>query len=528
VKRFQVGLTAALVFAIGFASQMQARADDTSPEAYLKTAQAMYRNEQYFRASRYAFAALEQAKDEGVSSVSEGEAYSWVAMGLIHARLFNAASYFFIKTLQSGEKPAIRRVLTGTQDLLVHVGADLLRKYLIRYTKYEDYDSANRSAFLYSLGKDALLADDTERAVGYLSGIDSESPLWPFSLELRGTALALRGDNERAINDFKTCVRTAVAVTGRGASEAQDLAARCQAGIARVFYQAEKFDDADRAYNHIPKSSLVWPDILFEQAWNAFSRHEYNRSLGKLVSYKSPLLSFVFNPEVDVLRAQSYLALCLYSEANDVINEFNERYAGTGEEVKQFVEQNSGNQDALYEAGKNALHSSIYTARGMDRMLNRFIRGPYFQELVRAESEAGSELAAIQRFDANQPGVSHNVATGYPGFLNQVLKWRVHTVRTLGGIYVKNGLLDYHSELIANFEKVSFIKLEMLKRAKEQLLYKHTKLATGDRGWGDQRPSRRDYQFYWDFNGEFWTDELGDYVFGLESECNPQGKGNES
>ena len=30
---------------------------------------------------------------------------------------------------------------------------------------------------------------------------------------------------------------------------------------------------------------------------------------------------------------------------------------------------------------------------------------------------------------------------------------------------------------------------------------------------------RRDYQYFWSFNGEFWNDELGDYVFGLESEC---------
>ena len=34
-----------------------------------------------------------------------------------------------------------------------------------------------------------------------------------------------------------------------------------------------------------------------------------------------------------------------------------------------------------------------------------------------------------------------------------------------------------------------------------------------------RKPSRRDDQYYWSFNGEFWNDELGDYVFGLESQC---------
>ena len=30
---------------------------------------------------------------------------------------------------------------------------------------------------------------------------------------------------------------------------------------------------------------------------------------------------------------------------------------------------------------------------------------------------------------------------------------------------------------------------------------------------------RNEKQYFWDFNGEFWADELGDYVFALKSEC---------
>ena len=65
------------------------------------------------------------------------------------------------------------------------------------------------------------------------------------------------------------------------------------AGEARTLYQMDRFDEADQVYDRIPKASLVWPDILFEQAWNSFGRQEYNRSLGKLVSYKSPALNFM-------------------------------------------------------------------------------------------------------------------------------------------------------------------------------------------------------------------------------------------
>ena len=482
----------------------------------LQDAQALYQSGQYFKAARYAFAAAEE------NPAIHAESYSWVTLSLVRAGLPNAASYFFIKTLQTGQTQAIRRVLGETEYLLVRVGGDILRKYLIRHSKYEDYDLRNRGAFLYSLAKDALLAGQEQQAIGFLNAIPSTSALWPYSLQLRGSAHAILGHGDQAIKDFKECQIRAKDVNTK--READDLAARCIAGEARTLYQLDRFDDADQAYDRIQKTSFVWPDILFEQSWNSFARKEYNRTLGRLVSYKSPALSFVFNSEVDVLRAQSFLALCLYSDANEVINEFNAKYTKVGEQVKQFVEQNSGNLAAFYNVGKEALRVSVYTKSDFQRMMNRFIRGPYFQNLVLAERDLANESAAIRQFNTTQPGVAKDPGKGFPGFLDQVLRWRTKSIQLLGGAFVKNSLMDYHSALISDFEKMAFIKLEMLKYAKEQLLTKQGLLpASADverlGGRGNKQPKRRDYQFYWNFNGEFWNDELGDYVFGLESEC---------
>ncbi len=523
---------ARLILAIAFALMLavaahaQAARADGAPASgaqYLSDARRLAAGGQYFKSARYAFAAAEA--DPGLTSASDAQ----ITLALIRANMHNAASYFFIRTLQSGDKAAIRRVLTETESLLVHVGGDLLRKYLIRHTAYEDYDALNRSAYLYSLGKDALLSGREEQAVGYLSGVAKTSALWPFALQLRGSAYAILGRNEAAIDDFEECQDKAFdSASGfeEGTSrrrqaerEADDLQSRCRAGHARTLYQMDRFDEADQVYDHIRKQSLVWPDILFEQAWNSFGRREYNRSLGKLVSYKSPALSFVFNSEVDVLRAQSYLALCLFDDANAVINEFNGKYTRVGEQVKEFVENNAGDLPAFYRFGREALQSSLYTHNEMYRMANRFIRGPYFQNLVMAEREVSGELAAAHQFGATQPGVDHTPGHGFPGFLDQVLAWRIKSIRGLGGAFVKNSLLDYHQQLISDFDKMAYIKLEMLRQAKDQLIYKNLPTQGGDRSRGDVEPSRRDYQYYWSFNGEFWNDELGDYVFGLESRC---------
>lgn len=513
------------VFIAGLAVAGTARAaemaspKDVTPLQALRDAQTLYQAGQYFKAARYAFSAKE---DDALSA----EANAWITVSLAKARLYQSASYFFIKTLQSRNPAAVRRALTVTQDLLLHVGVDLLRKYLIQNTRYEEYDAANRGAYYYALGKDALLAGNEAKAISFLTSVGTRSPLSAYALQLRGTAYAIQGQSERALQDFNRCedaVGDAVPSSLKGtpygrrmASEAEDLEARCQAGQARVLYQMERFDEADRAFDRIDKRSIVWPDILFEQAWTSFARREFNRSLGKLVSYKSPALSFVYNPEIEVLRAQSYLLLCLYADANDEINGFNARYAPLGQQLRYFIENNSSNLNAFYNLGREAIRGSQYSRREIYRLTNRFGRAPYFRGLVRTETSVANEGAAIRQFNATMPGVDPDPTKGFPGFLDLVLRWRLKTVRQIGGAYIKNSLIDNYQVLLANFDKMSFIKLEMLKRAKDTIMKRPI---AGERQWGNQEPNRRSYQYYWSFNGEFWNDELGDYVFGLESQC---------
>ena len=505
----------------------EARADDDmTAAAYLRDAQDLFNSGRYFESARYAFAASEQDPD------LKPEAYARVSTGLVHAGLVNTAAYFFIRTLQTDNHVAIRHALVDTQQLLLADGADLLRPYLIKHTKYEDYDALNRSAYLFALAKTAILTEQEARAVQYLDAISPRSPIGPYALHLRGTAYAILGKDHSALDDFQACAdhaqdlligvaQTASADRVRQVSrDADDLRARCIAGRARTLYQMDEFDEADRVYDSIPKGSLVWPDILFEQAWNSFGRREYNRTLGKLVSYKSPALGFVWNSEVDVLRAQAYLALCLYADANDVINEFNGKYEKLGESVKAMVEGNAENLGLFYRFGREALSDSLYTQNELHRLANRFVRGPYFQSLVVSEKALEIERQAIHGF-AQMEQTKRGPHGGFPGFLDQVLSWRLRSIHLIGGAFVKNSLIDYHQGLIADFEKMSFIKLEMLRRAKDALVYKNR--PPGDRSQGNVEPSRRDDQYYWTFNGEFWNDELGDYVFGLESEC----KGNE-
>ncbi len=500
VLRSRARTAIALLAIVGSASTAQAET--------LESARALFNRGQYFMAARTAFASM-----EGDATGTRGQAYALITRALIASKLYNSASYFFIRTLQTGDREAIRSVVPETEELMDVVGTDTLRKFLVEHTSTGDYRSDNLSALRFALGKESLLQGDTAKAVEHLVQVSERSALFPFTLLARGTARAIRGEIDAALRDFSRCASGGFHKRIDSKTES-DLRARCEASKARVLYQKNRFLDADVAYDQIPKSSFVWTDILFEQAWNAFARGQYQRALGKLVTYNSPSLSFVYNSEVHVLRAQSYLALCLYPEANQAINDFTNRYSELGKKLKDMLESGLS-LASFYEFGKRALAAKLHSDNDAYRVANRFVRSPYFQTLALGENRLERELRAIAYFDHEEQGTG--TRRGLPGFLRQVLKWRKQVVSNLGGAFVKNGLLDYYQVLINDFEKTAFIKLEMLKRAKDRL--QTDSVRSSRAAVEDSSVESSDRQMYWNFNGEFWLDELGDYVLDLTSRC---------
>ena len=476
-------------------------------QARFRRGQELYSEGEYLRASRFFFSVY---TDPQGGYGDQGEVLGLIAESLVKANYPQSASYFFIKALQSGSKAGVRRALQSMPRILDAVGGDLLRSYVLAHTHEDDYSGETRNHFFYFIGKDKLLKGDPTGALDALKKVGSGSSVGHAAAQLRGTAHAMLGQPQQAVEWFRNCERSAGRLRG---GDSDDLEHRCLAGRARSLYQMGRHDDAEEVYDDIPKKSFVWTDILFEQAWNAYAKGDYNRALGKLVTYRSPHLKFVFNPETEVLRAQSFLALCLYDDANKTINDFNEAYQGIGRRLKDELLSRANDYGHLYALGKDAYRSKLHGGDMMRRALNRSVRGPYFASILRQESAALSEGARFRAAMGTQGG--------YPDFLEKVVAWRVKTARLMGGVFVRNSMVDLYEDLLANLDKMSFIKSEMLSQMKGRIERRNqlTDDGNGGKKRGGAGFDRKDYQYYWGFNGEFWNDELGDYVFALESEC---------
>lgn len=90
------------------------------------------------------------------------------------------------------------------------------------------------------------------------------------------------------------------------------------------------------------------------------------------------------------------------------------------------------------------------------------------------------------------------------------------TQRRILGNLTHNHMKKQANRLSTAFQELSTIKLATLRKSKDAL-YEKSDLG-GKRG-DIKYIERNDKQYFWQFNGEFWADELGDYVFALGSRC---------
>ena len=278
--------------------------------------------------------------------------------------------------------------------------------------------------------------------------------------------LAFEGKFEKALEVYEQCLNHKFGSTDE---EKEIYSENCQLHKARILFKAQRFDEANEAYDNISKKSYLWPLTIIERAWIAYKKKDYNRTLGLLATYKSPLLKSYFIPEVEVLNALSYFRLCLWDDSFTIVQDFEVQEA-QAKELKKWINQ------------KSYLTFNLDSAASFDTI-------PYGRTLW---------LQLLHR----------------PWIKTETEK--------------RTAFVELANFLIAEVERSSLdlfnISLELYTK-KKSLIYKKERLIS-DRYRGDlSNVQRRADQYFWDFRGEFFADELGDYSFGLKSNCQTVSKG---
>lgn len=375
-------------------------------------------------------------------------------------------------------------------------------------------ESFNIPSISLILGTRLFNKGQNNRAYEILSRIPEQHTFSGEAALIKGTIRNLERRNIEAIELYNQCVKKTIDMESSSKGDKLKryysyIKETCIIRTARLNIEEKNYDEALKTYEQIDKRSYKWPYILLDQAWANYYLNDYNRTLGLTVTYKSPLLESYFFPEAEVLTALSYYNLCLWDDALKVVDHFYDSYQPKAQALKDILGQNKNSHTYFLDL--------YYSDAETREALNPFIRNLITQ--TRKQVKFNLDLASLK-------GAKTELSTlrklknknKFTESLENNLDATINFISAKINYYIKKEIFNFINEIHKHSFSMFNLKLELLSKKREDIY--NPKLAEQGRSRGAvKNVQRKSSQYFFDFNGSFWADELGDYSFGLNSAC---------
>jgi hypothetical protein len=437
---------------------------------------------------------LAEEKKKTFSEALEGKKY-----------YFSALNEFFKETYS---REIINDDLKRLEDLLYYTGIELL----------EDYDSSllmkyPTSSTRFILARQALQQKRYKQALELFSKIHPDHRYYPEGKLLEAQVYDQTNKTKERGEAYDACQASAEKQEGSAKTEKIKRYYRmvyeiCLVNKARHYFKIEEYKESLDAYNKIPKESYKWPYLLLEKAWVYYQMGDYNRALGLLTTYKSPLLDTYFFPEAEYLAALSYFRLCLYEDSLTIINQFYQVYRPRFQQLDAVLKKNRNSQNYFYnlmfKPGDELKNQEEFVKQIMTRMKKQTRFSLDFNAIYKINQE-------MKRLEQNEkPAIKAKLIP----HLSEVKDNMVSKIN----YNAKTDIFQFLDSIPFLSQELFKLNLEIISRKKD-LVYSNKKLIA-DRSRGDLSNVKRDkFEYFWTFQGAFWADELGDYSMGLKSNC---------
>lgn len=115
--------------------------------------------------------------------------------------------------------------------------------------------------------------------------------------------------------------------------------------LARVKFNTANYKDAHELYMKVDKEHPTWVQALIEQGWTQLALEDYSGAIGNMYSLHSPYFTAVYKPESYVVRSIGYLNICQYGDAYKTLTRLEQDYRDWRDQVGGYIKQNDKASD---------------------------------------------------------------------------------------------------------------------------------------------------------------------------------------
>ncbi len=344
----------------------------------------------------------------------------------------------------------------------------------------------------YAIGVYHFSRNETSEASVRFKSVHPESQLYLKALFHLGILSSAKGNYSEASFYFKK-----ILAESRGRPALFPLAELARLNLARVTYGSGDIEGSIEYYSKFLSSSPHWLTVLFEASWPLMRVNDTTVSLGNLHTILSPFYREDLVGEGYVLRASILFTLCKYEEMRQTLAQFFKIYDPV---IREMQETNrSANPDSMYSAfvAQKGLSSAFINFANRDQGITNKMK---VVQMLRDERQ---NLAQF-RTNEQMRRMSKLIEEAEQYFSRQIGS-------TLAKLHARK-----LQDLLEQREQANYLKVEIVTGEKE--------LIEGQKGLPPKRvvdvetTVAQGYRF-WPYQGEYWDDESGAYVYTTESAC---------
>ena len=474
----------------------------------------LYRAKKILTASKGFFDLIE--KDQYPEQTSKLHYY--LAKCLYELEMYHSAQHYFMQVVRKGPRnPYFKYALPKLVAIAKLTGNDAELMRIVHKIAPESFPRQAKNHLFYLMGRKLYAKGELASSVKYFQQISSKSDLYLRSKFFEGTIHHERGKYKSAVKAFRDVYQSEAAPKDpRELKRMENLKDLSLVNIARIYYEIQRFENADNYYSLVDRGSMYWPESLFERAWAAFMRTDLNLSLGLLLTNNSNYFyDNEYNPEVEVLRALTFFQLCEFNNAEQILLKFEDEYKPIQKELKAFLTKYSSKegQELSDQAFDEYFADDHSESRVQPRLFLKVLRNQDIGSLVRHMDVMENEMSLINQ----QKSVWRD---GVGSHLKKNLERDKMRYKKKAGRYLLKELDNQYQKLGDWMAQSQIIRFEIVdaQRVDYQFKMKNPELQSQAERKIDFATSRE--IIYWPFNGEFWEDELGYYRYTEQGSCN--------
>ncbi|MCB9568594.1 MAG: tetratricopeptide repeat protein [Myxococcales bacterium] len=518
----------------------------------LKEAEDQYKAEKYKEAAN-TFHAVASGKTPG--DVARGQ--FWLGKSLYKLEFYAASLAVFNDIVKAGPShPYHKLTLPWLASLSRELpeGAGVLEK-VGTYKPADLEDSAFdevRDELYYLLGRFFYQKGDLAQAISLLGHVPDNSDYYIPAQFFLGVAETREYHGKEAVDAFKNVLRKniqlkeaaekdkkkkkkeakarvkaekkrnkaakksgkAIVETVSYEEEMDRFEERANLSLGYIFYQVGKFETAIKYFDKVPLESPYWLDSILASAWSEFRLVEaepeqanlhYQRTLGYIHTLNAPFFYDYLYPESVILKAVTYYFNCRYGPAKRAVEEFNRRYPKTRNDLKELLAK-APEDFALYDLSVKIRNGDSGLDPFVEEVAQKTLQDKTIEKTYAyvAELEREQEVFESMANDFKSSDLGDRISEDIDTALSQA--------KETTGALARQRLTAQINEINALEREAIKIEYEILNRIK----------AGGEGTPTERRPDKpkidSEHEIY-NYNGEYWKDELGYYNYKVTSLC---------